>query len=93
MIRKTFPGHSISTEESGELIKDSEYQWIIDPIDGTVNYAHGIPITCVSIAIEKRGEVIMGVVSTLWAVNIFLQKRKGSISQREEDICFEEFQH
>lgn len=79
VIRKTFPGHSILTEESGELIKDSEYQWIIDPIDGTVNYAHGIPITCVSIAVEYRGEVIMGVVyNPMGGEYFFAEKGKGA---------------
>lgn len=41
---------------------DSEYKWIIDPIDGTVNYAHGIPICCVSIGLEKNGKMLMGAV-------------------------------
>lgn len=62
VIRSEFPDHHILTEESGDLSTDSEYKWIIDPIDGTVNYAHGIPLTCVSIAVEKNGEVILGVV-------------------------------
>src|ERR1022692_4758712 len=47
VIRAGFPAHSIISEEVGELIKPSDYQWIIDPIDGTVNFAHGIPICCV----------------------------------------------
>ena len=50
-IREEFPEHYILSEESGEMAKDSEYKWIIDPIDGTVNYAHGIPICCVSIGL------------------------------------------
>jgi myo-inositol-1(or 4)-monophosphatase len=79
VIRKNFPDHSILTEESGKLSKDSEYQWIIDPIDGTVNYAHGIPLTCVSIAIEKNGEVIMGVVyNPMGGEYFFAEKGKGA---------------
>lgn len=62
IIKKDFPGHYILSEEAGALIQDSEYKWLIDPIDGTVNYAHSIPLTCVSIALEKNGEVIMGAV-------------------------------
>ncbi len=62
IIRKDFPGDYILSEEAGALIQDSEIKWIIDPIDGTVNYAHSIPLTCVSIAVERRGEIIMGVV-------------------------------
>jgi myo-inositol-1(or 4)-monophosphatase len=79
VIRKNFPDHSILTEESGKLSKDSEYQWIIDPIDGTVNYAHGIPLTCVSIAIEKNGDVIMGVVyNPMGGEYFFAEKGKGA---------------
>lgn len=62
VIRKEFPGDYILSEEAGALIQNSEIKWIIDPIDGTVNYAHSIPLTCVSIAVERRGEIIMGVV-------------------------------
>ena len=45
-IRDSFPDHFILSEEAGELVMDSEYKWIIDPIDGTINFAHGIPICC-----------------------------------------------
>ncbi|MEP7146189.1 MAG: inositol monophosphatase family protein [bacterium] len=62
IIKKDYPGHYILSEEAGALVQDSEYKWLIDPIDGTVNYAHSIPLTCVSIALEKKGEVIMGAV-------------------------------
>lgn len=61
-IRQQFPDHFILSEESGEMATPSEYKWIIDPIDGTVNYAHGIPICCVSIALEHKGQMIMGAV-------------------------------
>ena len=61
-IREQFPEHYILSEESGELVMDSEYKWIIDPIDGTVNYANGIPICCVSIGLEHNGAMIMGAV-------------------------------
>lgn len=61
-IRKDFPEHFILSEESGEMASSSEYKWIIDPLDGTVNFAHGIPICAVSIGIEKDGEMIMGCV-------------------------------
>jgi myo-inositol-1(or 4)-monophosphatase len=79
IIRRDFPDHSILTEESEGLTKDSDYRWIIDPIDGTVNYAHGIPITCVSIAVEKKGEVILGVVyNPMGGEYFFAEKGKGA---------------
>ena len=61
-IKAEFPDHYILSEESGEIVMDSSYKWIIDPIDGTVNFAHGIPICCVSIGLEQDGEMIMGAV-------------------------------
>ncbi|MGL4346580.1 MAG: inositol monophosphatase family protein, partial [Chitinophagaceae bacterium] len=61
-IKKSFPSHQILSEEIGSILTDSEYKWIIDPIDGTVNFAHHIPFCAVSIAVEKKGEIIAGVV-------------------------------
>jgi myo-inositol-1(or 4)-monophosphatase len=62
VIKKDFPDHFILSEEAGEIVMDSTYKWIIDPIDGTVNFAHGIPICCVSIGIEQNKEMILGAV-------------------------------
>ena len=62
VITANFPGHYILSEETGEIIQDSEYKWIIDPIDGTVNFANGIPLNCVSIGVEKNGKMILGAV-------------------------------
>jgi myo-inositol-1(or 4)-monophosphatase len=62
VITKEFPQHFILSEEAGEIIMDSSYKWIIDPIDGTVNFAHGLPLCCVSIGLEQDGEMIMGAV-------------------------------
>lgn len=62
IIKHQYANHFILSEESGELITNSEYKWIIDPIDGTVNFANGIPLCCVSIGLEKDGEMIMGAV-------------------------------
>lgn len=62
VIKSKYPDHYILSEEAGEIIQDSAYKWIIDPIDGTVNFAHGIPLNCVSIGIEHQGEMILGAV-------------------------------
>jgi len=61
-IRRRFPGHAILAEESGGSGRGAEYTWIIDPLDGTTNFLHGVPIFSVTIGIEHRGEVIAGVV-------------------------------
>ena len=62
IIKDKFPGHSILTEESGEEIHKSDYCWIIDPLDGTNNFYHKFPMFCVSIALYKKGNPLIGVV-------------------------------
>ena len=62
-ILKHFPEHEILAEESGlKSMPKSSFRWIIDPLDGTVNFAHNIPIFSVSIACEKDGEIICGAI-------------------------------
>ena len=78
-IQQQFPDHFILSEETGAIISDSEYKWIIDPIDGTVNFANGIPLCCVSIALEKAGEMIMGAVYNPFMNELFFaQKGHGA---------------
>ncbi len=62
IIKSAFPDHGILTEESGAEDSQSPYKWVIDPLDGTTNYAHDFPCFCVSIALEKEGQIILGVV-------------------------------
>ena len=61
-LRKRFPQHAVVAEESGNHPGSSGYRWYVDPLDGTTNFVHGFPIFAVSIALEKDGEVIAGVV-------------------------------
>ncbi|MEO6730435.1 MAG: inositol monophosphatase family protein [Ferruginibacter sp.] len=77
IIQQDFPAHFILSEEAGEIIMDSEYKWIIDPIDGTINFANNIPICCVSIGLEHNGEIIMGAVYNP-LMNEFFFAEKGS---------------
>ena len=65
-IRSRYPKHSILAEESGEsnaavTSGENVWKWIIDPLDGTTNYAHGYPCFCVTIALEHQGEIVLGV--------------------------------
>lgn len=63
ILRRNFPDHSILAEEETELVgKQNHYRWIIDPLDGTTNFAHGYPHFCVSIALEVEGSVLLGLV-------------------------------
>lgn len=79
IIQNTYPDHFILSEETGEIKTNSEYKWIIDPIDGTVNFSNGIPICCVSIAVEKAGEIILGTVYNPLINEMFVaEKGKGA---------------
>ncbi|MEE9591309.1 MAG: inositol monophosphatase family protein [Thermodesulfobacteriota bacterium] len=78
-IKKGFPNHGILTEESKEEVSSSGYRWIIDPLDGTTNYAHGFPIFCISIAFEENGGVLLGVVYDPMLDELFMaEKGKGA---------------
>jgi myo-inositol-1(or 4)-monophosphatase len=61
-ILSRYPSHSILAEESGTTQPGASVKWIIDPLDGTTNFAHGYPFYCVSIAVEENGEVVCGAV-------------------------------
>jgi myo-inositol-1(or 4)-monophosphatase len=61
-IKKRFPYHAILTEEGTATGESSDCRWVIDPLDGTVNFAHGFPVYCVSIAFEYKGEILAGAV-------------------------------
>jgi myo-inositol-1(or 4)-monophosphatase len=61
-LKKLIPDSGFITEENTELAKDSSLQWIIDPLDGTTNFIHGLPCYCVSIALMLNGKTILGVV-------------------------------
>ncbi|HEX3721704.1 MAG TPA: inositol monophosphatase family protein [Nitrolancea sp.] len=77
-IRRHFPDHNILTEESGSERSpgtDSPYLWIIDPLDGTTNFAHGYPFFCVSIALQVNGETELGVVYAPTLDELFVAER------------------
>jgi myo-inositol-1(or 4)-monophosphatase len=79
MIREellgTFPTHGMLAEEGRELAGEGNARWIVDPLDGTTNYAHGLPIFCVSIALERDGEVVLGVVHDPMGEETFVAER------------------
>src|SRR5687767_9956051 len=58
-ISTRYPRHQVLAEEGGLAESSSEYRWIVDPLDGTTNYAHGYPVFCVSIALEYQGEMVL----------------------------------
>ncbi|NOU93497.1 inositol monophosphatase [Paenibacillus sp. LMG 31456] len=90
LIQTHFPNHSILGEEGVEpgpaasskaleAVKDAEYLWIVDPLDGTTNFVHGFPFFSVSIALAYKGEVIVGVVYNPISNELFVaEKGKGA---------------
>lgn len=62
-IHTNFPNHSIKAEESGQHDGDQVHEWFIDPIDGTLNYAHGLPQYAISVAYARKGELKLGVIA------------------------------
>lgn len=80
VIKNQYPDHYILSEEAGKIIQDSAYKWIIDPIDGTINFSKGIPLNCVSIGIEHNNEMIMGAVFNPHLNELFFaEKGKGAV--------------
>ena len=93
IIKKEFPSHSILAEEGGEYGQKAEYQWIIDPLDGTTNYAHTFPVFCFSIALMIKEEVKLGVVydptrdelfTAEGGKGTFLNKKRIKVSNTKE---------
>jgi myo-inositol-1(or 4)-monophosphatase len=86
VIREEFPDHFLLSEEAGEISMDSSYKWIIDPIDGTVNFAHGLPLCCVSIAVEQDGEMILGAVYNPFIREFFFAQRGNGATLNDKRI-------
>lgn len=79
IIREAFPDHGIIGEEFEQKESRGKYNWIIDPIDGTTNFAHGIPICAISIALMADDQVIMGCVyNPMMNEFFFAEKGKGA---------------
>jgi myo-inositol-1(or 4)-monophosphatase len=100
IILQAFPDHAIYGEEGIAGNQDSPLEWIVDPIDGTVNFLYGIPHFCISIALRENGEIILGtiydpMVNELWTIEKggkpLLNGREINASPRtklEESIIF-----
>ena len=77
ILQETFPNYGMLAEEGGELNGEGDVRWIVDPLDGTTNFAHGLPLFCTSIALERAGEVVLGVVYDPIANEIYTAERGG----------------
>jgi myo-inositol-1(or 4)-monophosphatase len=85
-IKKVFPQHSILAEESGEIVGDSEYQWIIDPLDGTTNYLHSFPQYAVSLALYEKNVAAHAVVYDPFKEELFYASKGEGAYLNDERI-------
>lgn len=92
-LEKARPGYGFMMEESVETIGDGHHRWIVDPLDGTLNFLHGIPHFCISVALERDGEIVAGVVyeplkdEEFWAekgAGAFVSDRRIRVSGRRD---------
>jgi myo-inositol-1(or 4)-monophosphatase len=86
ILQRAFPTHAILAEESGANAHTSEHRWIIDPLDGTTNFAHGFPQFCVSIAYERRSRVQFAVVYDALKKECFVSKRGRGTSLNGKSV-------
>ena len=77
-LQKVYPDHAFLAEESGR-IGDSDYEWIIDPLDGTTNFLHGFPVYAVSIALAYKGQLQVAVVFDPCRNDLFTASRLSLI--------------
>jgi myo-inositol-1(or 4)-monophosphatase len=84
-IEKKYPGHSIIAEEGMEKAGEEGYVWYIDPIDGTTNFVHGVPMYCVSIALYKNRTPVVGVCyNPITKEMFYAEKNKGAFLNGEK---------
>jgi len=85
-IATHYPKHQVLAEEGGLVETSSDYRWIVDPLDGTSNYAHGYPVFAVSIGLEYRGEMVLGVVYDPMREETFTAERGGGAALNNRPI-------
>ena len=87
-IKKHFPEHGIVAEESGADRQEAEYVWTIDPIDGTTNFALGIPFFCVMVALMKHGDIVLAVIYLPATKELYFAKKgKGTFLNGKRIHC------
>lgn len=85
-IREAFPKHGINAEESGEWEGDPEHQWYLDPLDGTLNFAHGVPFYSVSVGYAYQGEMMLGAVYDPLRDELFAAQRGQGAALNDQSI-------
>jgi myo-inositol-1(or 4)-monophosphatase len=91
-LHAAFPRATILAEESGTTLGTSDERWIVDPLDGTTNFAHGYPLFCVSIAYERAGEVVAGCVYAPALRECFAAERGAGATRNGKRIAASQIQ-
>lgn len=86
-ISRQFPDHGILSEESPAVTGAGKIRWIVDPLDGTTNYAHGYPVFCVSIALEIEDKIVLGVIYDPMRDDMFVAARGEGAFLNEKKIA------
>src|SRR5215217_345145 len=86
ILLESFPTYGMLAEEGGEQRGQEDARWIVDPLDGTTNYAHGLPIFCVSIALQRDGEIVLGVVHDPMRAETYVAERGAGATLNGEPI-------
>jgi myo-inositol-1(or 4)-monophosphatase len=85
-IASHYPRHQVLGEEGGLADSSSDYRWVVDPLDGTTNFAHGLPVFAVSIALEYQGETMIGVVYDPMREELFAAERGAGATLNRRSI-------
>jgi myo-inositol-1(or 4)-monophosphatase len=85
-LRSHFPSHDIVAEEGGGHLHGAEYRWYVDPLDGTTNFAHSFPVYNVTLALERAGELIAGVIYDPTRDEMFAAERGGGATLNGQPI-------
>jgi myo-inositol-1(or 4)-monophosphatase len=86
VLQEKFPNYGMLAEEGGEFKGEGGVRWIVDPLDGTTNFAHGLPLFCTSVALERDGEMVLGVVYDPMANETYTAERGGGATLNGEPI-------
>src|SRR3989338_7272976 len=85
-LKETFPGHDVLAEEGGGFNTHSDWLWVVDPLDGTLNYAHQYPLFAVSIALIYKGEIVVGAVYNPNLDEMFIAEKGGGAMLNDKPI-------
>ena len=86
-VKESYPSHGILAEEKSDYNKSDEFIWICDPVDGTLPFSHGVPISTFALALTRGGEVILGVVYDPYMDRLFFAEKGKGATLNDEPIA------